>query len=57
MILHLGVMAMCAACIGAVFAVLYRETPSAQIKFGGQVFAGLAGVGLIVGLIQFVFFR
>lgn len=57
MILHLGVMALCAACIAAVFAVLYRDSSSAQIKFGAQVFAGLAGGGLLVGLLQFVFFR
>lgn len=57
MILHLGVMTLCAACIGAVFAILYRDTAAAQLKFGGQVFAGLAGGGLIVGLIQFAFFR
>lgn len=57
MILHLGVMALCAACIGAVFAVLYRDTASAQFKFGAQVFAGLFGGGLVVGLVQFIFFR
>ena len=55
--LHLGVMALCAASIGAVFAVLYRDTAAAQFKFGAQVFAGLAGGGLVVGLAQFVFFR
>jgi hypothetical protein len=56
-IVHLGVMALSAACIGAVFGVLYRDTPQAQLKFGAQVFAGLAGGGLVVGLLQFVFFR
>ena len=57
MILHLGVMALAAVCIGAVFAVLYRETAAAQFKFGARVFAGLFGGGLVVGLLQFVFFR
>lgn len=57
MILHLGVMTLCAASIGAVFGVLYRDETSAQLKFGVRVFAGLAGGGLIVGLLQFVFFR
>ncbi len=57
MILHLGVMALCAACIGAVFAVLYRERPADQLKFGAKVFAGLAGGGLAVGLLQFALFR
>ena len=55
--LHLGVMALSAACIGAVFAVLYRDTAATQLKFGAQVFAGLAGGGLVVGLLQFVFFH
>ena len=57
MILHLGVMALCAACIGAVFGVLYRDTASAQLKFGSQVFAGLAGGGLVVGVLQYVLFH
>jgi hypothetical protein len=57
MILHVGVMALCAACIGAVFAVLYREGAAEQFKFGAKVFAALAGGGLAVGLIQFALFR
>ena len=57
MILHLGVMALAAACIAAVFAVLYRDTTSAQFKFGAEIFAGLFGGGLVVGLLQFVFFH
>jgi hypothetical protein len=56
-ILHLGVMALCAACIGAVFGVLYRDSLSAQFKFSAQVFAGLFGGGILVGLLQFVFFH
>jgi hypothetical protein len=50
-------MALCAACIGAVFGVLYRESAAAQLKFGAQVFAGLAGGGLLVGILQSVFFH
>ena len=57
MILHLGVMALAAACIAAVFAVLYRDTASRQFRFGAQIFAGLFGGGLVVGLLQFVFFH
>jgi hypothetical protein len=56
-ILHLGVMALCAAAIAAVFGVLYRETTAAQTKFAGQAFAGLFGGGLVLGLLQFIFFR
>jgi len=57
MMLHIGVMALCAACIGAVFGVLYRDAASAQIKFGGQIFGGLFGGGIVVGLLQYVFFH
>ena len=57
MILHVGVMALCAACIGAVFAVLYRDSAAEQFKFGAKVFAALAGGGLVVGLLQYALFR
>lgn len=57
MILHLGVMALAAVCIAAVFAVLYRDRGGEQLKFGAQVFAGLVGGGLLVGLLQFIAFR
>lgn len=57
MIVHLSVMLLCAACIAAVFAVLYRDRTHAQWAFGAQVFAGLAGGGLLVGLLQYVVFR
>jgi hypothetical protein len=56
-ILHLGIMALGAACIAAVFATLYRDTVAAQLQFGGRIFAALAGGGLVVGLLQFAFFR
>lgn len=57
MIVHLSVMALCAACVAAVFAALYREKASLQLQFGAKVFAGLFGGGLVVGLLQFVFFH
>lgn len=57
MILHLGVMVFGALCIATVFAVLYRDTLQAQLRFGAQIWAALAGGGLLVGLLQFVFFR
>jgi hypothetical protein len=57
MILHLGVMALCALAIGIVFGVLYRETAADQLKFAAKVFAALAGGGLAVGLLQLALFR
>lgn len=57
MSLHLGVMALCAACISIVFAVLYRDEPAAQVRFAAQVFGGLVGGALVLGAVQYVFFR
>lgn len=54
---HLGVMALCALCVSVVFAVLQRDETAAQMKFAAQVFAALVGGGLVIGLLQYVFFR
>lgn len=57
MSLHLGVMALCAACVSVVFAVLQRDEASAQLTFASRVFAGLMGGGVVLGLLQYAFFR
>jgi hypothetical protein len=57
MSLHLGIMALCAACVSIVFAVLQRDEPAAQVKFAALVFGGLMGGGLALGVLQYVFFR
>jgi hypothetical protein len=57
MTLHLGVMALCAACVSAVFATLHRDDAAAQMKFAAQVFGALVGGALVLGLLQYVFFR
>jgi hypothetical protein len=57
MSLHLGVMALCAACVAIAFAVLQRDEPAAQLTFAARVFGALVGGGLLVGLLQYVFFR
>ena len=54
---HLGVMALCALCVSFVFGVLQRDEPAAQVSFSVRVFAGLMGGGLVLGLLQYVFFR
>ncbi len=57
MMLHLGVMALCAACVSIVFATLQRDETAQQIKFGAQIFGALLGGGLLIGLLQYVAFR
>lgn len=57
MSMHLGVMALCAACVSIVFAVIHRDAASEQLTFGGKVFGALVGGALVLGVIQYVFFR
>ena len=55
--MHLGVMALCAACVSVVFAALQRDEPAAQVKFAAQTFGALIGGALVLGVLQYVFFR
>ena len=57
MTLHLGIMALCAACVSTVFAVLQRDEASAQLRFGARTFGALMGGGLLLGVLQYVFFH
>ena len=57
MILHLSVMAFCAACVSTVFAVLQRDDAAAQLAFGARIFGALVGGGLLIGLLQYLAFR
>ncbi len=57
MSVHLGVMVLCAACVSVVFAVLQRDEPAAQARFAAQTFAALVGGGLLLGVLQYIFFR
>lgn len=54
---HLGVMALCAACVSIVFAVLHRDDAAEQMKFAGKVFGGLVGGALVIGVLQNIFFH
>lgn len=35
--------------VSVVFATLMREEPREQLKFGGQLFAGFVGAGVLIG--------
>jgi hypothetical protein len=57
MIFHLGVMTLFAACVAAVFAVLQRDEARAQVVYGARLFGLLAGSALVLGGLQYIFFR
>jgi hypothetical protein len=35
--------------VSVVFATLMRDEPREQLKFGGQLFAGFIGAGVVIG--------
>ena len=46
---HLGLMLMFSLFVSVVFAVLTRDEPSDQIRFGARVFGGFVGAGILIG--------
>jgi hypothetical protein len=46
---HLGLMVLFAFFVSATFAVLMRETPYQQARFGGRLMAGFVGGGVVLG--------
>lgn len=46
---HLGLMALFSAFVSVVFATLLRDEPREQLFFGGRLFAGFIGAGLLIG--------
>jgi hypothetical protein len=46
---HLGLMALFSAFVSVVFATLLRDEPRDQLFFGGRLFAGFIGAGLLIG--------
>ena len=46
---HFLVMALFALFVSAVFAVLMRDDPRAQLRLGGLMFAAFLGSGLLLG--------
>ena len=46
---HLGLMTLFSAFVSVVFATLMRDEPREQLVFGGRLFAGFIGAGLLIG--------
>ena len=46
---HLGLMALFAVFVSTVFATLMRDEPREQLSFGGRLFAGFIGAGILIG--------
>lgn len=46
---HLGLMALFSALVSIVFAMLMREDPAEQARFGVRAFAGFLGAGILIG--------
>ncbi len=46
---HLGLMALFSVFVSVVFATLLRDEPRDQLFFGGRLFAGFIGAGLLIG--------
>ena len=48
---HVGMMMLFAACVSTVFAVLMRDDPREQVRFGGRLFGGFVLGAYVAGWI------
>jgi hypothetical protein len=46
---HFGLMVIFSLVVSAVFATLMRDAPREQLAFGGRLFAGFVGSGIVIG--------
>ena len=46
---HFGLMLLFGGFVSLVFAVLMREDPREQVRFGARLFAGIVGAGVVFG--------
>jgi hypothetical protein len=46
---HFGLMVIFSLFVSIVFATLMRDEPREQLKFGGRLFAGFIGTGVLIG--------
>jgi hypothetical protein len=46
---HFGLMVIFSLFVSVVFATLMRDQPREQLMFGGRLFAGFIGAGVLIG--------
>ena len=46
---HFGLMVIFALFVSVVFATLMRDEPREQLAFGGRLFGGFVGAGVLIG--------
>lgn len=52
---HLGLMLVFAAFVSLIFALLMRDDPREQLRFGVTLFAAFIGTGIVLGWLMFAF--
>jgi len=55
MVSHFALMVLFSALVSAVFAVLQRDAPREQLRYGAYLFAGFVGVGFLLGWAMLIF--
>jgi hypothetical protein len=49
---HFGLMALFAFFVSLVFAVIAKDAPAEQFRFGATLFGGFVGAGLVLGWVM-----
>lgn len=52
---HLGLLVLFAACVSVVFAVLMRDDPRSQLRFGASLFGAFVGGAVLAGWLMLPF--
>jgi len=50
---HFGLMVLFSAFVSLVFALLMRDDPREQLRFGATLFAGFVAAGFVMGWLMF----
>ena len=52
---HLALLVLFAFFVSLVFALLSKDTPAEQIRFGGRMFAGFIAAAIVLGWLMYPF--